>query len=577
MPFPAGRPHYIYVFEWRHTQMTRTQPLPTWPAAPAAGPSQRSHLAAPEGDWHMGIARRNPAVYAGLAGTLALASPVSASALTIYGREIPSGDPGVAFVSGAVMGAFCATCVTLVATHAGRRRAAALSPAASERSGAAAGAPREATHAGEAAPDVPIEPAGLVEVDADVTADELGGRHVRRKGMTGSIYLPDLDEAAGSEALGRAMEERRRKAAAGGSGHLGTDLEEAAQRYVHGLELGRRMASRARGVASVLSERLESTRMDGIPVIERADGTVADVGESWWDDAMREHHVAGAEARVPGADGVEEGLADNSAALFTAQTFEEAQAAHEVWARAHEAASVSASRGEDSGPTAPVSAGASAQAGEPAGVDVSAQADGPTGAGASARDDEPVEPASSEKSATSADPAWEMPGEPAAPARSVREQADGFDGAAPAPRHMAVAVAEPDEVDRHVEELVWQEMSHRSRVPRHAAAGPRHMATVGAETDSDAWGFAGAERGGAEDVAAMARAPRHAGRGFGVSTHAAGDPAHSPSAPAHAAQAPMRHAPKPRRRFRHAAADPHDYLRVIDGTGPIARHGIREQ
>ena len=535
MPFPAGRPHYIYVFEWRHTQMTRTQPLPTWPAAPAAGPSQRSHLAAPEGDWHMGIARRNPAVCAGLAGTLALASPVSASALTIYGREIPSGDPGVAFVSGAVMGAFCATCVTLVATHAGRRRAPGPSVAAAEHPEVAGGAPRETATAGETSSDVPIEPAGLVEVDADVTAGELGGRHVRRKGMTGSIYLPDLDEAAASEALGEAMEERRRKTAAAGSGHLGADLEEAAQRYVHGLELGRRMASRARGVASVLSERLESTRMDGIPVIERADGTLADVGESWWADALSEHHVAGAEARVPGAEGVEEGLADNSAALFTAQTFEEAQAAHEVWARAHEAATVAASQGEGDGAVAPASPeGPARERREPVATDAPGGPDSSDARGALA-----------------------------SPSALARGAAGAPDDAATAPRHMAGTPAVPDEVDRHVEELVWQEMSHRSRAPRHAAVGPRHMAPASADA---AWDFADAPR-----------APRHAARGPLVPAHAVGGPVQAAQAGAHAAGASVRQTPKPRRRFRHVAADPHDFLRVIDGTGPIAHHGIREQ
>lgn len=443
----------------------------------------------------MGIVRRNPAVYAGLAGALAWASPVSASALSVFGREIPSGDPGVAFVSGAVMGAFCATCVTLVATHAGRRREArgdafasaygvrGVGAADSAEEGPVGERPvRSGTHAAvrrEGAPShgVPLEPADLVEVDADVTASEVGGPHRKRSGVTGSIYLPDLDEAAGASALADAMEAERRSAevrpgeagASSGPARELSDLEEAAERYVRGLELGRRMASKARGVASVLAERLETSHMDGIPVIERADGTVADLGEPWWNGAMGDHVVAGAETRAPGGEGVEDGLAGNSVALFTAQTFEEDQAAREAWLRTQ--------------------------------AEKGVRVEGATAA---------------------APPARAAPAPVAGPARR-------------APRHMAAsdsfgaeaseASSPEDPIDHHVEELVWQEMLSRRHSPRHAAkSGPRHMADV---------------------------------------------PAHDQ----YAVRAPE---PKPRRRFRRPS-DSHGYLRVIDGTGPFAHHGAREQ
>lgn len=443
----------------------------------------------------MGIVRRNPAVYAGLAGALAWASPVSASALSVFGREIPSGDPGVAFVSGAVMGAFCATCVTLVATHAGRRREArgdafasaygvrGVGAADSAEEGPVGERPvRSGTHAAvrrEGAPShgVPLEPADLVEVDADVTASEVGGPHRKRSGVTGSIYLPDLDEAAGASALADAMEAERRSAevrpgeagASSGPARELSDLEEAAERYVRGLELGRRMASKARGVASVLAERLETSHMDGIPVIERADGTVADLGEPWWNGAMGDHVVAGAETRAPGGEGVEDGLAGNSVALFTAQTFEEDQAAREAWLRTQ--------------------------------AEKGVRVEGATAA--------------------------------APPARAALAPVAG--PARRAPRHMAAsdsfgaeaseASTPEDPIDHHVEELVWQEMLSRRHSPRHAAkSGPRHMADV---------------------------------------------PAHDQ----YAVRAPE---PKPRRRFRRPS-DSHGYLRVIDGTGPFAHHGAREQ
>lgn len=511
----------------------------------------------------MGIARRNPAVYAGLAGTLAWASPVSASALSVFGREIPSGDPGVAFVSGAVMGAFCATCVTLVATHAGRRRETrdvAFAPAHGMRGVGAADLAEEGpagerpvrsgTHAAvrrEGVPShgVPLEPADLVEVDADVTASEVGGPHRKRSGVTGSIYLPDLDEAAGASALADAMEAERRSAevrpgAAGASSGPArglSDLEEAAERYVRGLELGRRMASRARGVASVLAERLESSHMDGIPVIERADGTVADLGEPWWNGAMGDHVVAGAETRAPGGEGVEDGLAGNSAALFTAQTFEEAQAAREAWLRTQaekgvraEGATAAASLAEpassasDSEPE-PVArtAGPVTTLAEPADVAGRHAASSPVHAA----------PASAHAApASSAEPAHAAP-EPVSPAHAAAAPVAG--PARRAPRHMAAsdnfgaeaseAPSPEDPIDRHVEELVWQEMLSRRHSPRHAAkTAPRHMADV---------------------------------------------PAHDQ----HIVRVPV---PKPRRRFR-SPSDSHGYLRVIDGTGPIAHHGAREQ
>lgn len=67
-----------------------------------------------------------------------------------------------------------------------------------------------------------------------------------------------------------------------------TDIEDVAQSYVRTRTLAKRMAARAKGVADVLSERLSASRMEGLPVIERADGSVADLGESWWDDTVGE-------------------------------------------------------------------------------------------------------------------------------------------------------------------------------------------------------------------------------------------------------------------------------------------------
>jgi len=53
-----------------------------------------------------------------------------------------------------------------------------------------------------------------------------------------------------------------------------------------------RMTNRARGVADLLSERLTSDMMAGVPIIARADGSVGDVGTTWWDKAMEEDNVS---------------------------------------------------------------------------------------------------------------------------------------------------------------------------------------------------------------------------------------------------------------------------------------------
>ena len=68
--------------------------------------------------------------------------------------------------------------------------------------------------------------------------------------------------------------------------HETEDYGDIAENYVQRLNWAERMSKRARGVRSVLSERLAKDSMDDLPVITRADGTVGDVGTDWWE---REH------------------------------------------------------------------------------------------------------------------------------------------------------------------------------------------------------------------------------------------------------------------------------------------------
>lgn len=64
------------------------------------------------------------------------------------------------------------------------------------------------------------------------------------------------------------------------------DYADVAEQYVRRLTFRERMAIRARGVANVLAERLSGNKMDGVPVIVRADGTTGDVGTAWWEAAV---------------------------------------------------------------------------------------------------------------------------------------------------------------------------------------------------------------------------------------------------------------------------------------------------
>ncbi len=68
--------------------------------------------------------------------------------------------------------------------------------------------------------------------------------------------------------------------------HAAHGYEQIAENYVSKQTFRQRMATRAQGVAATLSARIDANRMEGLPVIERADGSVGDVGTAWWTAAM---------------------------------------------------------------------------------------------------------------------------------------------------------------------------------------------------------------------------------------------------------------------------------------------------
>ena len=64
--------------------------------------------------------------------------------------------------------------------------------------------------------------------------------------------------------------------------HEATDYGDIAENYVRRLTWAERMGARARGVGQMLAERIGKEMLDGVPVITRADGSVGDVGTTWW-------------------------------------------------------------------------------------------------------------------------------------------------------------------------------------------------------------------------------------------------------------------------------------------------------
>lgn len=76
-------------------------------------------------------------------------------------------------------------------------------------------------------------------------------------------------------------------------GHAGihaaasVDYERVASEYLDRKSFKNRMLALSKGVSRVLAERLGGDMMDDLPMIQRADGTVADLGTSWWEAAAQ--------------------------------------------------------------------------------------------------------------------------------------------------------------------------------------------------------------------------------------------------------------------------------------------------
>lgn len=324
----------------------------------------------------------NPAICASLAGVAAWASPTCANALTVLGQDVSRIDPGLSFAAGCIAGAVIASGASLVVTRMAETRHRAAFDSAARMGGAnGQAAPSAWDMSGQDATGT-LSSGGAGETSAAVTSEQQP-RHAARstqRGMTGSWEqtgnirvqpAPHVAAAASEGATTAPVANNQTTPAASASGHAApasattqrqketrytvpshygvmsdaeadaawdswlkgsdsVDYADVAEDYVRKITLAERMAARAKGVASVLQERLGAAKMEGLPVIARADGSVGDVGEAWWDQAFG-NEVRPATASVAGMESVNEGLADNSAVLFCAQTPAAAAAAKDLW------------------------------------------------------------------------------------------------------------------------------------------------------------------------------------------------------------------------------------------------------
>ena len=186
--------------------------------------------------------KRNPAVMAGLLGLASVSVPDAAYALTV--REVFDvvlDRPEFAFAAGALVG--------VLATGAVARAAAAVSRRRRRRR----------------------------EEAARVAAEE------EERSLYQPRHMRVEAEEEPSEELGAVPSH--------GPSHAASNYEQIAENYVKRASFRSRMARRAEGVAATLRERMGASMMEGVPVIARADGTVADVGTSWWQTAVGEDAI----------------------------------------------------------------------------------------------------------------------------------------------------------------------------------------------------------------------------------------------------------------------------------------------
>ena len=248
---------------------------------------------------------RNPAVVAGLlSGLVLVAEPASAYALTANEiRQTPLGAiftgigvglAAVAVISGAA----------LVVSRSVNRGEKIDEVEAKSQSAATFQSSDEALSSKQVSAASNFSPEESIVIPLDSSRRSIAAykpKHMRASqwDMTGSIRVqsaelpvqPAEPPAKKSQVVSTAAEGvlpvRAKKAPA----HSTNDYAQIAENYTKLLSWRERTVARAKGAAAVLLERLGQDPMDGLPIIERADGTVGDVGTAWWTKAVGEESI----------------------------------------------------------------------------------------------------------------------------------------------------------------------------------------------------------------------------------------------------------------------------------------------
>ncbi len=248
---------------------------------------------------------RNPAVVAGLlSGLVLVAEPASAYALTANEiRQTPLGAiftgigvglAAVAVISGAA----------LVVSRSINRGEKTDEVEAKNQSAETFQSSDEALSSKQVSAASNFSPEESIVIPLDSSRRSIAAykpKHMRASqwDMTGSIRVqsaelpvqPAESPAKKSQVVSTAAEGvlpvRAKKAPA----HSTNDYAQIAENYTKLLSWRERTVARAKGAAAVLLERLGQDPMDGLPIIERADGTVGDVGTAWWTKAVGEESI----------------------------------------------------------------------------------------------------------------------------------------------------------------------------------------------------------------------------------------------------------------------------------------------
>lgn len=160
---------------------------------------------------------------------------------------------------------------------------AATSPAATTSSAAASASTSTFTSTPASAPAPAVAESCGVLSQASSSANSLRARLSQIPQVDAPIAShPDTSKAS-QQASQKSEQQASQKAS-----HLTNSLEDFAEHYAQHESFKERMMTRAQGVREILSSRLSKNRYSDIPVIERADGSVGDVGEAWWSACVDE-------------------------------------------------------------------------------------------------------------------------------------------------------------------------------------------------------------------------------------------------------------------------------------------------